>query len=80
MGAKFYDEVSCIPEVNTSPQQSLGGHIYNSGLDLGRVPMKMDKPKAPVEKLRWSITTIGNTGTIRLEWVNHVASVPIMVA
>jgi hypothetical protein len=42
--------------------------------------MKMDKPKAPVEKLRWLITTIGNTATIRLEWENYVASVPISVA
>jgi hypothetical protein len=64
--------------VNRQTRQS--GHIYNARLDQGRVAMKMDKPKAPVEKLRWLITTIGNTGTIRLEWENHVASVPITVA
>ena len=57
-----------------------GGHIYNARLDLGRVDMKMDKPKAPVEKLRWLITTTGNTGAIRLEWENHAASIPIRVA
>ena len=56
------------------------GHIYNARLDLGRVDMKMDKPKAPVEKLRWLIVTTGNTGAIRLEWENHAASVPIRVA
>jgi len=64
--------------VNRQTRQ--GGHIYNAHLDLGRVDMNMDKPKAPVEKLRWLITTMGNTGTIRLEWENHVASVPISVA
>ena len=64
--------------VNRQTRQ--GGHIYNAHLDLGRVDMKTDKPKAPVEKLRWLITTTGNTGTIRLEWENHVASVPIRVA
>src|SRR5215831_523974 len=64
--------------VNRQTGQS--GHIYNAYLDLGRVAMKMDEAKAPVEKLRWLITTIGNTGTIRLEWGNHVASVPIRVA
>jgi Protein of unknown function (DUF2911) len=48
-------------------------------MDLGRVAMKMDKPKAPVEKLRYSITTTGITGRIRLEWENYVASVPIRV-
>jgi hypothetical protein len=56
------------------------GHIYNARLDLGRVAMMMDKPKESVEKLRWLITTIGNTATIRLEWENHAASVPIRVA
>jgi hypothetical protein len=64
--------------VNRQTRQ--GGHIYNAHLDLGRVDMKMDKPKAPVEKLRWLITTAGNTGAIRLEWENHAASVPITVA
>jgi hypothetical protein len=61
-------------------QTGQGGHIYNAHLDLGRVDMKMDKSKAPVEKLRWLITTTGNTGAIRLEWENHAASVPIRVA
>jgi hypothetical protein len=64
--------------VNRQTRQ--GGHIYNAHLDLGRVDMKKDKPKAPVEKLRWLITTTGNTGAIRLEWENHAASVPIRVA
>jgi hypothetical protein len=64
--------------VNRQTRQS--GHIYNARLDRGRVAMMMDKPKAPVEKLRWLITTTGNTGTIRLEWENHVASVPIRAA
>ena len=61
-------------------QTGQGGHIYNAHLDLGRVDMKMDKSKAPVEKLRWLITTTGNTGAIRLEWGEHAASVPIRVA
>src|SRR5215471_8420832 len=64
--------------VNRQTRQ--GGHIYNARLDLGRVEMKMDKPKVLVEKLRWLMATTGNTGTIRLEWENHVASVPIRVA
>ena len=58
-------------------QTGQGGHIYNPRMDLGRVDMKIDKSKAPVEKLRYSITTTGNKGTIRLEWENYVASVPI---
>ena len=58
-------------------QTDQGGQIYNARMDLGRMDMKMDRPKAPVEKLRYTITTTGNTGTIQLEWGNHVASVSI---
>ena len=58
-------------------QTGQGGHIYNARMDLGRVDMKMDRPNAQVEKLRYTITATGNAGTIRLEWENHVASVPI---
>jgi Protein of unknown function (DUF2911) len=61
--------------VNRQTGQS--GHIYSARMDLGRVDMKMGTPKAPVEKLRYTITTTGNTGTIQLEWENHVASVRI---
>jgi Protein of unknown function (DUF2911) len=61
--------------VNTQTGQ--GGHLYNASMDLCSVDMKMDRPNAPVEKLRYTITTTGNTGTIQLEWENHVASVPI---
>lgn len=58
-------------------QTGQGGHIYNARMDLGRVDMKMDRLKALVEKLCYTITTTGNTGTIQLEWENHIASVPI---
>ena len=39
--------------------------------------MKMEKPQAPIEKLRYSITANGNTGKLQLEWENHIASVTI---
>ena len=58
-------------------QTGQGGHIYSARMDLGRVVMKMDRPKALVERLRYTITTSGSTGTIQIEWENHVASVPI---
>jgi hypothetical protein len=58
-------------------QTGQGGHIYNAHMDLCRVDLKMDRPTTPVEKLRYTITTTGNTGTIRLEWENHIASVTI---
>ena len=42
-------------------------------MDLGRVDMKMEKPSAPIEKLKYTITASGNTGKLQLEWENHIA-------
>jgi hypothetical protein len=58
-------------------QTGQNGDSYDPGMDLGRVDMKMEKPPAPVEKLKYSITASGNTGKVQLEWENHIASVPI---
>ena len=58
-------------------QTGQGGHIYNARMDLCWVDLKMDRPITPVEKLRYTITTTRNTGTIQLEWENHIASIPI---
>jgi hypothetical protein len=55
-------------------QTGQGGHIYNARTD---VDMKMDRATASFEKLRYTITTTGNIGTIQLCWENHVASVHI---
>jgi hypothetical protein len=58
-------------------QTGQGGDTYPEGMDLGRVPMNMEKPKAPVETLKYTISGSGNTGKLQLEWENHVASVAL---
>ena len=58
-------------------QTGQGGHVYNTSMDLCRVDMKMDRPKAPVERLRYTINTSGNEGSIQLAWENHAGSVSI---
>jgi hypothetical protein len=56
------------------------GLTYTPGQDLGRVKMNMSKPAAPVENLKYTLTsTGGNKGTLQLAWENHIASVPITV-
>src|SRR5215472_2382716 len=57
-------------------QTGQNGDSYDASMDLGRVDMKMAKPPAPVEKLKWTIDASGNTGKLQLEWENHIASVP----
>jgi hypothetical protein len=56
------------------------GLDYDQSKDLGRVTMKMTKPAAMVENLKWTIKpTMGNEGTITLEWENEGGTVPVMV-
>src|SRR5689334_20316607 len=49
-------------------QTGQNGDSYDASMDLGRVDMKMEKPQAPVEKLKYTITASGNTGKLQLEW------------
>jgi hypothetical protein len=52
------------------------GLAYPPADDLGTVPMKMSKPSALVEQLKYEISsTGGNKGKLTLSWENHVASV-----
>ena len=56
------------------------GLDYDPKQDLGRVKMTMSKPVAPVETLKYTLADKGKgQGELRLEWENHVATVPITV-
>ena len=56
------------------------GLSYDAKQDLGRVKMTMSKPPALVETLKYTITDRGSgKGELRLEWENHVATVPLAV-
>jgi hypothetical protein len=54
------------------------GTKYDASKDLGRVKMEMRKPPAPIEVLKYTISsTGGNKGTIQLAWEKHIASVGV---
>jgi hypothetical protein len=56
------------------------GLKYDQSQDLGRVPMDMSKPSAPVETCKITLSgTGGNTGKLQIEFENHIASVPFTV-
>jgi hypothetical protein len=56
------------------------GLDYSQNRDLGRVPMNMSKPPAPIETLKITLSSEGgNKGKLQLAWDNTVASVPITV-
>jgi hypothetical protein len=41
----------------------------------------MTKPAAPIETLKYTITEEGNNkATLKLEWENHVATVPVTIS
>ena len=56
------------------------GTVYNQDQDLGRVPMEMSKPDAPVETYAITLTDAGGKkGVLKLAWENTIASVPFTV-
>jgi hypothetical protein len=64
-------------ELIVNKQTGQWGLTYDQAQDLGRVKMKMSKPGALVELLKWSIKQTGpKAGTLELEWENHVATAP----
>lgn len=53
------------------------GLDYDQSKDLGRVPMTMSKPPAPIETFKITLShTGGNNGTLQMGWENTVATVP----
>jgi hypothetical protein len=57
-------------------QTGQGGLDYDKSQDLGRVPMKVSKPAAPVETYKMTLSSAGgNSGKLELAWENVVASV-----
>jgi len=73
--------------VNASPWQLIinkqtkqWGLSYSEKMDLGRVPMTIAKPSAPIEKLKIALSSSGgNKGKLNIEWENVIASVPLTV-
>jgi len=80
-------DYTLFAQINEEPWQLIvnkqtgqWGLSYSKDQDLGRVPMDMSKPPAPVEAFRITLaSTDANTGTLRFEWENKVASVPFTV-
>jgi len=67
-------------ELIVSKQTGQWGLSYAPNMDLGRVKMTMSKPPATVEALKYTLTDKGNNkAELRLEWENHIATVPITV-
>jgi hypothetical protein len=80
-------DYTIFTQINEEPWQLIinkqtgqWGLTYNKDQDLGRVPMEMSKPPAPIETFKITLTSTGaNTGTLQLEWENKIASVPFTV-
>lgn len=67
-------------ELVINKQTGQWGLTYQQGQDLGRVKMKMTKPAATVEKLKYTLSDEGgNKGKLQLAWENHVGAVAFTV-
>jgi hypothetical protein len=51
------------------------GLAYDKAKDLGRVPMTISKPAAPVETYKMTLSGTGSNGKLELAWESVVASV-----
>jgi hypothetical protein len=61
-----------------SKQTGQWGTEYHQEQDLGRVPMTMSKPPAPIETYKVTLSSEGgNRGKLQLEWENVIASVTL---
>jgi hypothetical protein len=53
------------------------GLEYDQARDLGRVPMDMSKPPAPIDVYKMTLSSPGGaSGKLQLAWENTIASVP----
>ena len=67
-------------ELIISKEKGQWGLTYNAAADLGRVKMTMSKPAALVETLKYTLSDkSAGAGELRLEWEQHIATVPIHV-
>ncbi len=73
--------VNAMPwQLIINKQTGQWGLTYNQSQDLGRVPMDMSKPPAPIETYKMTLSSTGpNAGMLKLEFENFVASVPFTV-
>ncbi len=63
-----------------SKQTGQWGLTYNKDQDLGRVKMQMSKPAAPVETLKYALTSeSSNRVKLQLAWDNYAGSVLVTV-
>lgn len=61
-------------------QTGQSGMTYDPAQDLGRVPMDMSKPAAPIEMYKITLSSTGaNSGKLQVEFENFLASVPFTV-
>jgi hypothetical protein len=65
--------------VNKTAKQ-WGAFSYKEADDLGRVPMNVSQSSAPVEQFTITLVPAGSdSATLKMEWANIVATVPVKV-
>jgi hypothetical protein len=72
----FVDTAASPWQLIVSKATGEWGLAYDQSKDLGRVPMKVVKPAAPIETYKMTLSSAGgNKGKLELAWENMDASV-----
>jgi hypothetical protein len=77
----IYTLVNVTPwQLIINKQTKQWGTEYDKNQDLGRVPMTVAKPSAPIETFKITLSSAGgNKGKLQMEWENVIASIPFTV-
>jgi hypothetical protein len=77
----IYALVNATPwQLIVNKQTGQWGLTYSQAQDLGRIPMEMSKPSAPIETYKMTLSQTGaSSGKLQLEFENFIASVPFTV-
>jgi len=79
-GEKGWQLLIGTPAPPTERRPKQWGIPYQSALEIGRVPMSLGKPAAPVEQLTFFIDDTPAGATLRVEWGTQSATVPFTVS
>lgn len=78
-GEKGWQLLIGTPAAPTERRPKQWGVPYQSALEIGRVPMSLAKPAAPVEQVTFFIDDTPAGATLRVEWGTQSATVPFTI-
>lgn len=78
-GEKQWELLIGTPAPPTERRPKQWGIPYQQTLEVGRAPMTLAKPSAPVEQLTFFVDDTKEGATLRIEWGSSSATIPFTI-